>query len=67
MIEKFMWKAVSYKTDGHNNQKPCPRWGHSCCTIGEEVVLFGGYAGNNIGYIESVYMNDLWTFNTLTM
>jgi len=41
MIEKHMWKPVN----GINLTKPSPRWGHSCCVIGEELVLFGGYAG----------------------
>lgn len=55
-----MWKPVSYKQNVNSNSKPCPRWGHCCCTIGNDIVLFGGYA-------ESVYMNDLWIFDTVEM
>lgn len=43
MIEKHMWRPVSSTTTA----KPSPRWGHSCCVIGDELVLFGGYAGNS--------------------
>lgn len=44
-MEKCMWKPVSYKSNPNSNQKPSPRWGHSCCTVGTDIVLFGGYAG----------------------
>lgn len=43
MIEKHSWKPVA-NTNG-SNAKPSPRWGHSSCVIGDELVLFGGYAG----------------------
>ena len=43
MIEKHSWKPVT-NTNG-SNAKPSPRWGHSSCVIGDELVLFGGYAG----------------------
>lgn len=67
MIEKFAWRPVSYKTQSSANSKPCPRWGHSSCTIGKDVILFGGYACNFLVNIESVYMNDLWIFDTQAM
>ena len=38
-----MWKPVSYSNG--STVKPSPRWGHSSCVIGDELVLFGGYAG----------------------
>ena len=42
-MEKYAWKQVAYNSN-QLNPKPCPRWGHSTCIIGKEVVLFGGYA-----------------------
>ena len=39
-MEKASWKKID-----RNSSKPCPRWGHACCTIGDEVLFFGGYAG----------------------
>lgn len=41
MIEKHMWRPVN----SISSAKPSPRWGHSCCVIQDELVLFGGYAG----------------------
>ena len=69
MIEKFSWRPVNYKSQSTSNSKPCPRWGHSSCTIGNDVILFGGYAGIflSLNNIECVYMNDLWVFNTESM
>lgn len=43
MIEKHIWRPVSSSTV--STAKPSSRWGHSSCVIGDEVVLFGGYAG----------------------
>jgi hypothetical protein len=42
MIDKHMWRPVN----SISSAKPSPRWGHSCCVIGDELVLFGGYAGS---------------------
>lgn len=44
MIEKNKWRNVS-TIGGKSGFKPSPRWGHSNCVIGDQVVLFGGYAG----------------------
>lgn len=57
-MEKHIWNKVNcnLKSSSH----PSPRWGHSCCIVGESIVYFGGYA-------DSSYMNDVWSFNTLTM
>lgn len=60
MIEKHMWKPVHVI----NSAKPSPRWGHSCCVIGEELVLFGGYAGTCLIISDSIYMNDIWVYHT---
>ena len=43
IMEKQKWRSVNTVNNG--SSKPSPRWGHSNCVIGEEVVLFGGYAG----------------------
>lgn len=40
-MEKHLWKRIE-----KNSSKPCPRWGHACCVVGEEIVFFGGYAGS---------------------
>ncbi len=57
-MEKHSWNKVhcNLKSSSH----PSSRWGHSCCLIADTIVFFGGYA-------DSTYMNDIWTFNTLTM
>jgi hypothetical protein len=26
-----------------SSEEPCPRWGHSMCTLDHEIILFGGY------------------------
>ncbi len=39
-MEKPTWKKIDA-----NSSKPCPRWGHSCCIVGDEILIFGGYAG----------------------
>ena len=67
IMEKFMWKPVAYKNHGLMTQRPCPRWGHCCCTVGDEVVFFGGYACKFEDNVETIYMNDLWVFNTISM
>lgn len=64
-MEKHSWHRVHLNI--HSNNQPVPRWGHSCCVIGNEVVFFGGYACTNFLHLESVYMNDVWSFNTTTM
>lgn len=51
MSEKPNWRRIE-----KNCTKPSPRWGHTCCVIGDELVFFGGYADAN-------YMNDLWTYD----
>ena len=40
-MDRPTWKKID-----KNANKPCPRWGHTCCVIGDEVLFFGGYAGN---------------------
>ena len=39
-MDRALWKKIDRSAN-----KPCPRWGHTCCVIGEEIVFFGGYAG----------------------
>jgi hypothetical protein len=39
-MEKATWKRIE-----KNSSKPCPRWGHACCVINDEILFFGGYAG----------------------
>lgn len=63
MIEKQMWRPVN----GVNFTKPSPRWGHSCCVIGEELVIFGGYASKPSLISDSIYMNDLWVYHTSSL
>jgi N-acetylneuraminic acid mutarotase len=41
-MEKPTWKKIE-----STNSKPCPRWGHASCVVGDEVLFFGGYAGNS--------------------
>lgn len=57
-MDKHIWRQV--KTLSSTSHKPSPRWGHSSCVVGEEIVFFGGYA-------DSTYMNDVWAFNSVTM
>lgn len=63
MIEKHLWKTVN----STSTAKPSPRWGHSCCIIGDQLVLFGGYAGINYFISDSIYMNDIWVYHTSIM
>lgn len=42
-MEKPCWKKIEVA-----GSKPSPRWGHTCCVIGEEIVFFGGYAGKSL-------------------
>ena len=46
--------------------KPNARWGQSSCLIDEELVIFAGYAGNDLFYLDNTYMNDIWTLNLVT-
>jgi len=39
-MEKPNWQKID-----KNTNKPCPRWGHTCTAIQDEVLFFGGYAG----------------------
>jgi hypothetical protein len=64
-MEKISWKQV--RQNDRNGSIPSLRWGHSCCIIEEEVVFFGGYAGTCMTNSDSSYMNDVWSFNTITM
>lgn len=64
-MEKSVWTQVKYN-DRHGSL-PSLRWGHSCCVIEDEVVFFGGYAGTTLSNLDSNYMNDVWSFNTITM
>lgn len=64
-MDKHSWHRVHLNLQ--SNSLPVPRWGHSCCVIGNEIVYFGGYACNCATNKESVYMNDVWSFNTTTM
>jgi len=64
-MDKHTWHRAQFSPRPSN--MPLPRWGHSCCVIGNEVVFFGGYACNWLNNIESIYMNDIWTFNTTSM
>ena len=50
------------------DEAPQPRWGHSMCKFTNDfMIMFGGYAGKKISDLESIYMNDVWSFNTITM
>lgn len=42
-MDKHQWNRV--EVSPKSQSLPIPRWGHSCCVIGEEIVFFGGYAG----------------------
>lgn len=64
-MEKNSWKQVRH--NNRNSNVPNARWGHSCCVIEDEVIFFGGYAGTFPNNTDSTYMNDLWSFNTITM
>ena len=64
-MEKNIWNQVRY--NDKNGNLPNLRWGHSCCVIEEEVLFFGGYAGIFSDILDSNYMNDVWSFNTITM
>ena len=65
MIEKHIWRPVSSNTV--STAKPSSRWGHSSCVIGDEMVLFGGYAGTRFIMLDSIYMNDVWIYHTANM
>ena len=43
MMDKHLWHKV--ETNIKSSNKPCPRWGHTCCVVNENIVFFGGYAG----------------------
>lgn len=43
-MEKVSWKGV--KQNEKHGQIPSLRWGHCCALVEDEVVFFGGYAGN---------------------
>lgn len=64
-MEKNSWKQVRH--NNRNSHVPNARWGHSCCVIEDEVIYFGGYAGTPSNNTDSTYMNDLWSFNSITM
>lgn len=64
-MEKISWKQVRHSI--RNGAIPNARWGHSCCVIQDEVIFFGGYAGTSTKHADSTYMNDIWSFNTITM
>jgi len=63
-MKKLNW----HKIEPFHSCKPTERWGHSSCVIGNDLVVFGGYAGTIYFYfLDSYYMNDLWVFSTLTL
>ncbi|KAF8492379.1 hypothetical protein F5888DRAFT_910078 [Russula emetica] len=41
------------------NEKPLPRRGHVSVTIGDRIIIFGGYDGRHV-------FNDTWSFNIST-
>lgn len=56
-MEKHTWHRIATPK---STKEPSPRWGHCVATREHELIYFAGYA-------DSVYMNDLWVFNTQTM
>jgi len=32
-------------SNGTNERKPGPRWGHSCCSVDKYLYLIGGFDG----------------------
>lgn len=46
IMEKLCWKQV--RQNERVGSVPHLRWGHSCCTIDDEVIVFGGYAGTSL-------------------
>lgn len=44
-MEKICWKQVRH--NDRNGIVPHERWGHCCCVVDDEVVIFGGYAGSS--------------------
>jgi hypothetical protein len=43
-MEKHNWQRVTLE---RNTREPSPRWGHCSLVLGEEIIFFGGYAGNH--------------------
>lgn len=56
-MERHLWRKVDNVI--RSTSRPCPRWGHTCCVIGDEVVFFGGYAGTS----SSIQIRTTWTMS----
>ena len=41
----LLWKRVQVAE--WQMHPPSSRWGHACCVIQNEIVIFGGYAGTS--------------------
>lgn len=57
-MESFVWNEIIYNSN--NSEVPSMRWGHKFVEIGEKIVMFGGFGGEEDGK----YLNDLWQFDT---
>jgi hypothetical protein len=44
-MSQFEWHSVEIANKAI--LKPSARWGHACCTIGDEFIVFGGFMSNN--------------------
>jgi len=53
-MESFVWNEIIYNSN--NSEVPSMRWGHKFVEIGEKIVMFGGFGGEEDGK----YLNDLW-------
>jgi hypothetical protein len=62
-MEKHIWRPV-YSI---SNSRPSPRWGHRCCTVGDDLVILEAMLVSHVLCVDSVYMNDVWVYQTYSM
>jgi hypothetical protein len=59
-VRQYRWKSVP----SSKNNLPTPRWGHASVVIKNEFVVYGGYAGTKLIYLDTFYKADLWVYNS---
>ena len=57
-IKPWEWIRMPAPKDDDASPAPKPRFGHSICSYGTYVVIFGGLGEN------SIYLNDMWVIDT---
>jgi len=58
------YKVVPSLGEGEDGKVPGARAGHTACSIGERIYMFGGYRGHNESIQE---MGRVWVFDTNTL